>query len=132
MKRSIKEISFVLILLSSVGAIMLSGCEKSDESDPLNDQIELIVITPQSVSIGVGEQIEFSTAGITTDGDTVETSGLGLEWNWWSTDPEIFTVDNSGTAIGQSPGEAFCVLEFSESASLLKFTGRDSAFVMIF
>lgn len=112
-----------------MGAILLSGCEKADESDPLDDQIELIVITPQSASIGVGEQIEFSTAGITPDGNTVETSGLRLEWNCWSTDPEIFTVDNSGTAIGQNPGEAFCVLDFGESASLRKFSGRDSAFV---
>ena len=132
MKRSIKEISFFIILFVFMGAIVFSGCDKEDDTEPQNDQIEQIVILPQSASIAVGEQLEFSTAGITVDGDTIETSGLGLEWDWWSTDPDVFTVDNSGTATGHNPGEAFCILDFTESAGLLKFTGRDSALVMIF
>ncbi len=132
MKRSIRETSFIIILLGFMGIIMLSGCDKEDDTEPQNDQIERILIIPQDASIAVGEQLEFSTVGITSDGDTVETAGMGLEWNWWSTDPEVFTVDNDGTATGQNPGEAFCVLDFAESTSRLKFTGRDSAFVVIF
>ncbi len=134
MIRSIKEISFVIILFIFMGAIMFSGCDKDDDTEPQNDQIEHIVIIPQSASIAVGEQLEFSTAGITADGDTIETSGmdLGLEWNWWSTDPDVFTVDNDGIATGQNPGEAFCILDFAEATSRLKFTGRDSAVVFIF
>lgn len=134
MIRSIKEISFVIILFSFMGAIMFSGCDKDDDTEPQNDQIEQVVIIPQSASIAVGEQLEFSTAGITADGDTIETSGmdLKLEWNWWSTDPDVFTVDNDGIATGQNPGEAFCILDFAEATSRLKFTGRDSAVVFIF
>ncbi len=132
MKRSIRETSFIIILLGFMGVIVFSGCDKDDDTEPQNDQIEQILIIPQSASIAVGEQLEFSTVGITPDGDTVETSGLGLEWNWWSTDPDVFTVDNDGTATGQNPGEAFCVLDFAESTSRLKFGGRDSTFVVIF
>jgi hypothetical protein len=134
MKRSIKEISFIIVLLVFPGAIMFSGCDKDDDTEPQNDQIEHVVIIPQSASINVGEQFEFSTAGVTADGDTVDISDLdlALEWNWWSTDPDVFTVDNDGIATGIYPGEAFCILDFTESASLLKFTGRDSAVVFIF
>ncbi len=113
---------------------MLSGCDKEDDTEPLNDQIEQIVITPQNASIPVGEQFEFSTAGVNANGDTVDISdmNLGLEWNWWSTDPEIFTVDDDGIATGMQAGEAFCILDFNERESRLKFTGRDSAVVFIF
>jgi hypothetical protein len=134
MKRSIQEFSFIIVLLGLTGAIMFSGCEKEDDTEPQNDQIEQIVITPQIASIPVGEQFEFSTAGVNADGDTVDISdmNLGLEWNWWSTDPDIFTVDDNGIATGMQSGEAFCILDFTEPESRLKFTGRDSAFVFIF
>lgn len=134
MKRSSQKISFIIVLLVFTGAIMFSGCEKEVDAEPKNDQIDQIVIIPQNASINVGEQFEFSTAGVTADGDTVEISGLdlGLEWNWWSTDPDFFTVDDDGIATGIYPGEAFCILDFAESESLLKFTGRDSALVFIF
>ena len=134
MRRSIQEISFIIVLLGFTGAIMFSGCEKDDDTEPQNDQIEHVVIIPQSASIAVGEQLEFSTAGVTADGDTVDISGmdLGLEWNWWSTDPDVFTVDNDGIATGIYPGEAYCILDFTDPVSLLKFTGRDSAVVFIF
>ncbi|MGF1586104.1 MAG: hypothetical protein ACFCUM_12315 [Bacteroidales bacterium] len=134
MKRSIQKISFIIVLLGLTGSIMLSGCDKEDDTEPLNDQIEQIVITPQNASIPVGEQFEFSTAGVNANGDTVDISdmNLGLEWNWWSTDPEIFTVDDDGIATGMQAGEAFCILDFNERESRLKFTGRDSAVVFIF
>jgi hypothetical protein len=133
MKLSIREISFIIVLFGFTGVLMFSGCDKDDDTEPQSD-IEQIVIIPQSASIAVGEQFEFSTAGVTADGDTIETSALdlGLEWNWWSTDPDIFTVDDNGVAIGVSPGEAHCILDFAESESRLKFTGRDSSFVFIF
>jgi hypothetical protein len=131
MKRSIQEFSFIIVLLMT--AIMFGGCDE-DDTEPQNDQIEQIVIMPQSASIPVGEQFEFATAGVTADGDTVDISdmNLGLEWNWWSTDPDIFTVDEDGIATGIESGEAFCILDFNEPVSSLKFTGRDSAFVFIF
>jgi hypothetical protein len=132
MKRSIRETSFIIILLAFMGIIVFSGCDKDDDAEPQNDQIEQILIIPQNASIAVGEQLEFSTVGVTADGDTVPTAGMGLEWNWWSTDTDVFTVDNDGVATGQNPGEAFCILDFNEATSQLKFTGRDSAFLVIF
>jgi trimeric autotransporter adhesin len=134
MKRSIHEFSFIIFLLGLTSAIMFSGCDKEDDTELQNGQIEHIVIIPQSASIPVGEQFEFSTAGVTADGDTVDISdmNLGLEWNWWSTDPYIFTVDDDGIATGIGPGEAFCILDFNDPESRLKFSGRDSAFVFIF
>ena len=132
MKRSTREINFFVILFVFMGAIVFSGCDKDDDTEPQNNQIEQIIILPQSASIAAGEQLEFSTAGITAAGDTVATAGLGLEWDWWSSDPDVFTVDDSGTATAQNPGEAFCILDFTESAGHLKFTGRDSAFVFVF
>ncbi len=111
---------------------MLNSCDKDEDTEPQNEHIEQILIIPQNASIAVGEQLEFSTVGITTDGDTLPTSGMGLEWNWWSTDPYVFTIDNDGTATGQNPGEAFCILDFTESTSRLKFSGRDTAIVLIF
>jgi len=133
MKLSIREFSFIIVLFGFTGALMFSGCDKDDDTEPQRD-IEQIVIIPQSASFAVGEQFEFSTAGVTAYGDTIETSALdlGLEWNWWSTDPDVFTVDDNGIATGVSPGEAHCILDFAESESRLKFTGRDTSIVFIF
>ncbi len=133
MKLSIRKIRLIIFMLGFTVAGMFSGCDKEDDPEPQND-LEQIVIIPQSASFAVGEQFEFSTAGVTSDGDTIDISSLdlGLEWNWWSTDTDIFTVDNDGNATGIYPGEAYCILDFTESEIRLKFTGRDSAFVFIF
>jgi hypothetical protein len=124
-----------LIVFAFVGIVIFSGCESDDDVEPQNDQIDHIVIIPRSASIPVGEQFEFSAVGISADGDTIERADLDLdlEWVWWSTDPDVFTVEDDGTATGHNPGDAFCVLEFSQSESRLKWLHfNDSVAVHVF
>ena len=116
MTRINQKSGIFLMVFALVGIVILSSCEKDDDVDP---QIDQIIIIPRSASIAVGEQFEFSAVGITATGDTIERADLDLdlEWIWWSTDPYVFTVEDDGTATGHAPGEAFCVLEFSQSES---------------
>jgi hypothetical protein len=112
-----KTSGFFILVFAIVGAVIFSGCQKDDEIEPQTDEIDQIIIVPQEASFAVGEQFEFSAIGLTTAGDTIERADLDLdlEWIWWSTDPDVFTVENDGTATGHNPGEAFCVLEFSQT-----------------
>jgi hypothetical protein len=126
-----------LLGLFFVGTIIFSGCESGDDVEPQNNEIDQIVIVPRNASIAVGEQFEFSAVGLTATGDTIERADLDLdhEWIWWSTDTDVFTVENDGTATGHNPGEAFCVLEFSESESQIRLKWlhfNDSVAVHVF
>jgi hypothetical protein len=110
--------------------LLLAGCDTVTE--PRDHQVESIVISPGTASMAVGEQTEFSAFAVTAEGDTVDTSDFDVQWAWWSTDPDVFTVDEHGTAVGHSPGEEYCVVEATILVGKRNFTGRDSAFVMIF
>ena len=48
----------MVVALVFVGALVLTGCD-SNEDAPV-DQIEGIAIAPDTVSIGIGEQREFT------------------------------------------------------------------------
>jgi len=135
MKRLNQTSGIFFMMFAIVGIVMFSGCERDDNVEPQNDEIDQIIIVPRSASIAVGEQFEFSAVGLTADGDTIERADLNLdhEWIWWSTDPDVFTVEDNGTATGHTPGEAFCVLEFSHSESRLKWLHfNDSVNVHVF
>jgi hypothetical protein len=124
------------MMFAFVGLIIFSGCESDDDVEPQNE-IDQVIIVPRSASIPVGEQFEFSAVGLTATGDTIERADLDLdlEWVWWSTDPDVFTVENDGTATGHNPGEAFCVLEFSQSESQVRLKWlhfNDSVAVHVF
>lgn len=141
-QRHATSCSFVCRLAALVltGALVLAGCDSTDANE--EPQIETLIISPRSVSIAVGEQADFSVAALTTSGDTVR----DLDLRWWSSDPDVFTVDGNGMATGQAPGDAFCkaevTAEAANTASHLKtvhskrakriFVGRDSAFVSVF
>ena len=123
----------MVVALVFVGALVLTGCD-SNEDAPV-DQIESIAISPDTVSIGIGEQREFTVVRLTASGDTVRDADLTL--TWWSTDPSVFTVD-AGTATGQQAGTAFCKVEANDNtrnaatqARSRRFVGRDSAFVFV-
>jgi plastocyanin len=129
-----------IMALALTGALVLAGCDSTDANE--EPQIETLVISPSNVSIEVGEQVNFSVAALTASGDTVR----DLDLRWWSSDPDVFTVDGNGMATGQAPGDAFCKAEVTakaaNTASHLKavhselakriFVGRDSAFVSVF
>lgn len=178
--RRFKTTCNFLIVFAITGMLIFSGCDADETTGPQTPQIMAIGIFPDSVSIPVGEELEFEAFALTATGDTVDTSDLDIEWHWWSTDPEVFTVEPGGLATGLDPGEAFCMIETSievadifngkpetlivrsgaqqspgaqfqtvhlelsagdqkisafENIALknrLRFTGRDSAFVMVF
>lgn len=123
----------LLVPFILMGALMVSGCD-SNENAPAN-LIEGIAITPDTASIGIGEQMEFTVVGLTASGDTVRDADFTL--TWWSTDPSVFTVEG-GTATGQQAGTAFCKVEADDNTRNTasqtrsrRFVGRDSAFVFV-
>jgi hypothetical protein len=82
----------------------------------------------------VGEQQDFSAFLISASGDTVNEE-LEVEWNWYSSNPDVFTVEAGGIATGHDEGEAHCIVEASTENSKIvakmRFVGRDSAFVTL-
>lgn len=141
------------LMISIYVSLILGGCSSDDDTQPIEHPIVSFVIFPESASFGVGDQLEFFAFALDANGDTVDIEDLEVEWEWWSSDPDVFTVEEDGTATGVNPGEAYCVVEatvldyaanFTEqdlqpSARTMRknelnasFTGRDSAFVFIF
>jgi hypothetical protein len=115
-----------LLLLS----VTLIGCDSTDvvTADP---EIIALRIQPDSASMPVGETLDFSFVGLTATGDTVQNADVDVRW--WSSDPAVFTVDETGTAVGHEEGTAYCVVELTDlSKAAASFTGRDSAFVFVF
>lgn len=123
----------ILVALVFAGALALSGCDSTEDTPA--DPIEGIAVSPDTASIGIGEQMGFTVVGLTALGDTVRDADLTL--TWWSTDPSVFTVDE-GTATGQQAGTAFCKVEADDNSlgtiansRVRRFVGRDSAFVSV-
>lgn len=121
--------------LALIGALVLAGCDSNEVAE--DPEIARIDISPDNASIAVGEQVDFSAVALTASGDTVR----DVEWEWVSTDPAVFTVENNGVATGQSPGSAFCTVGVSDDATTnaihrkaakRRFDGLDSAFVSVF
>lgn len=133
----IKMTCLLLFKAAFIGLLFFSGCGEDDNATGnQNDDITGIAIHPESATIETGEQLEFTAFAISSSGDTIESADLDIEWDWWSSDPDIFTVDNSGTVTANGPGEAYCMLETNTDAgkftAKLMFVGRDSAFVFVF
>jgi hypothetical protein len=134
--------STFFVALIVVGMILFTGCRGDDVTGPESFEIVDIAITPDSVSFDAGEQQEFSVLALTDAGDTIELKNTDIEWEggWWSSDTDVFTVENNGLATGKNPGEAFCIVEvtlgedrnMSKMKTTSAFVGRDSAFVMVF
>jgi hypothetical protein len=134
---SSRAYGFALLAMLLVGLLTVAGCESETLTEPESLGIEQVAISPSTASIPVGEQYEFSAVLVTADADTIDPSDLDVVWEWWSTDPSVFEVEAGGLATGLNPGEAFCVVEVTVLEVAAKnqrrnFTGRDSAFVMIF
>jgi hypothetical protein len=175
MKTSIKRINTTVYTFAMIaaGLLLIFGCNSDETTGPQDLQIVDIAISPENAEFEVGEQLEFSAVALTATGETVDISDLDISWEWWSTDPDVFTVEAGGMATAHNTGEAWCVVEavidvslnqlnqsnekfvrasifpfslwknntnnpelnvFEEASfnNMLRFTGRDSAFVMIF
>lgn len=85
----------------------------------------------------VGEQVDFSVAALTAEGDTIR----DVSFQWAPSDPVVFTVQENGVATGQEAGTAYCRVGVPSEASGTPtqskatkriFVGRDSAYVAVF
>lgn len=135
------DLMAIAVALTLTGALVLVGCDSNEVTEP-DVEIESVAISPDSVSIEVGESVEFSVVGLTADGDTIQNPDLDIEW--WSTDTDVFTVEAGGIATGQDSGSAYCMIETADrqastgsaTANNLRasphFVGRDSAIVIVF
>jgi hypothetical protein len=132
-----------LLALVLIGVLVLTGCDLMDAEDEDEEEgpIAAIAISPDSVSLAVGEQVDFSVVALTASGDTARDADLAIRW--WSTDSTVFTVEEDGLATGRGSGTAFCMVEATDEAtgkragkavdpSRPHFTGRDSAIVHLF
>ncbi len=128
---------FVMILI-------FSGCGNDDSVQFQRQEVIDVIILPDSTEFRVGEQVQFSAFVLTEDEDTIATEDLDVEWEgeWWSSDSDVFTVENDGLATGKNAGEAFCIIELDledeqilAKAGLFVFNsarvpiGLDSAYV---
>lgn len=129
---SLRAYALILLLTAALG---LLGCDSNEVTE--NPEIDELIISPDSVSLAVGEQVDFSVVALTSSGDTVR----DVSFDWVSTDSAVFTVEDGGTATGQNPGSAFCTVEVRDDAASTtgklkaakrRFVGRDSAFVSVF
>lgn len=100
-----------IIALAFVGMLMFSGCDGDETTGPPSHQVVEIAISPDTAAFDEGDQVEFSVLALTATGDTVDTEELDIEWEWWSSEPEVFTVAEGGVATGQNTGEAYCIVE---------------------
>ncbi len=132
------RIFFVSIVLAAM--LMFSGCNGDDVTGPEGHGVEEVIMSQESVEIAVGEEVEVSAYLLNADGDTVDTSNLDIEWGWWSTNDEVFSIEYegtlggpaTGTIIGHSPGEEYCIVEVTILEGSSNFTGRDSLRVLLF
>lgn len=135
------DLMAVAVAFMLTGALVLIGCDSNDVTEEPDVEITAVAISPDSVSLEVGESVEFSVVGLTADGDTIQNPDLDIEW--WSTDTDVFTVEAGGIATGQDSGSAYCMIETADQdvtdavttnhlRSSTSFTGRDSAIVFVF
>lgn len=120
------------------GLLGMYSCSDDDSATgPEEEEIDVaeVVIEPQNATFEVDEQQEFSAFLISANGDTVNEEFEDIDWNWYSSDPDVFTVEDGGTATGHNEGEAHCIVEVSTEntkiVAKMRFVGRDSAFVVL-
>ena len=136
-KTHFSRTSGFLVTFILIAGILNTGCEDNNPTESEEDNLEgaEVVIEPQNVSIDVNEQIDFSAFVVSASGDTVNEE-FNFQWNWYSSDPEVFTVQSNGTATGHHSGEAFCIVEASTGSekirAKLRYVGLDSARVFLF
>lgn len=123
----LRTLSFLLLAC----VLVLVGCDSNGTDD--EPEIADVIISPDSVSVAVGDQVDFSAVALTAAGDTVR----DVTFQWASSDPSVFTVSNDGTATAQGSGTAFCGVKPPDDAATaagkaaLVPIGLDSAFVSV-
>ena len=116
--------------------VLTFGCDSNDVTGPEDGHgvVEVVLEPRGEFEIKIGEYQEFEAFLKDAQGNTVDPSeldGFDIDWEWWSSDTNVFTVEQDGsTGIGtaESPGEAYCIIEVTITEGNLNFTGRDSLF----
>jgi len=127
----------LITIIALTGMLMATGCDDDNPTEPEDEALEgaEVVIDPQEATFEVNEELNFSAFVISASGDTINDE-LNVEWNWYSSDTDVFTVQSNGTATGHNPGEAFCIVEASTTNSKIVAKrvpiGLDSARVFLF
>lgn len=135
---SLSQKSLILpLLLSFIASLAFFGCSEDNSTGSEPDELKgaEVVIKPQNASLEINEEIDFSAFVVSASGDTVNDE-LDINWNWRSSDPDVFTVEDDGNATGRNSGEAYCIVEASTAnnkitAKLIPI-GLDSARILIF
>ena len=138
MKSKVALSSTVVIFLF-MASVLTFGCSDDDVTGPENGHgVVEVVILPPEAEIDVGNFQEFEALLLNAQGNTIDPSeldGFDIDWEWSSSDTNVFTVEQDGSAglgAGETSGEAFCIIEVTILVGNSNFTGRDSAFVMVF
>jgi len=126
---TLNAIKYALGVATLIFSTILVGCDSNDMDDA-DGAVSEIRILPDSASIEVGDEAEFSVVALTVAGETVDDADLDVRW--WSSDSTVFTVEDDGSALGHVPGEAYCMVEVTDPSKAARFTGRDSAFVVVY
>lgn len=126
-----------LIILILLAASLITGCGDSSTTSSTEEDLEgaQVVIKPESASLEVDEELDFSAFVISATGDTVNEE-LDINWNWRSSNPNVFTVNDDGNATARNSGEAHCIVEATTAnnkiVAKLVPIGLDSARILIF
>jgi hypothetical protein len=115
--RLTKTTSLFFLQLAVIGLLIFTSCSGDDTTASQSPQVAEIAISPDSAELEAGEQLQFEVFALSATGETIDASELDIEWEWWSTDPEVFTVEAGGLATGQNPGEAYCMIEATVGVS---------------
>ncbi len=121
----------IVIIFILIGLFILNGCSDDNPTSSKEPEVANIIISPDSVEVEVGEEIDFSAVALTAAGDTIEDANL----EWISSDPSVFTVQDNGTITGESAGTAYCGIDVANNNTKLKAKfvpiGLDSARVRV-
>jgi len=132
-------LSSTVVIFLFMASILTFGCGGDDVTGPVDDHgVVEVVIEPPVAEIDVGNYQEFEALLKDAQGNTVDPSeldGFDIDWEWWSTDTNVFTVEQDGSAgigAGESSGEAFCIIEVTITEGNSNFNGRDTTIVFVF
>jgi len=133
-------LSSTIIIFLFMALLLTFGCSTDDVTGPENGHgVVEIVIMPPEAEVDVGDFQEFEAFLIDSQGNTIDPSeldGFDIDWEYWSTDTNVFSFfeqDGSvGIGAGESSGEAFCIIEVTITEGNSNFTGRDTSLVFVF
>ncbi len=107
----IKKYRYIIAACTVLSLVFTSGCSDNDTTGPQTDQVSSLSIHPETASLEAGDQVDFSVVLLSATGEVLSPDDFDIEWQWWSTDPDVFTVEPGGLATGENPGEAYCMVE---------------------